>query len=83
MNIFNPGYFGPEMLRAGRDAVWASLAPGGIWIVGRTNGTSPEDASHKASLFEKTDEGFRSLAHFGEGSEIASLVLEPRAVTAS
>jgi hypothetical protein len=82
MNIFNPGYFRPEMLRAGRDAVWASLKPRGIWIVGRTIGTSPEDASHKASLFERTDDGFRVLANFGGGSEIAGLVLEPRTVTA-
>lgn len=82
MNIFNPGYFPPERLRAGRDTVWTSLKPGGIWIVGRTNGTSPESASHTASLFVRTDEGFRTVAEVGGGSEIASLVLEPRPVTA-
>ena len=83
MNIFNRGYFQPEMLRAGRDAVWASLQPGGIWIVGRTSGTTPENASHQASLFGKTDEGFRTVAETGGGSEIAGLVLEPRAVPAN
>ena len=82
MNIFNPGYFQPEMLRAGRDAVWASLKVRGIWIVGRTSGAGPGDASHKASLFEKTADGFRIVAEFGGGSEIAGLVLEPRAVPA-
>jgi hypothetical protein len=82
MNIFNRGYFGPEMLRAGRDAVWASLKPRSIWIIGRTEGTSPADASHKASLFQKTDDGFRTIADVGGGSEIAGLVLEPRAVPA-
>jgi hypothetical protein len=79
MNIFNPGYFPPDQLRSGRDAVWASLKPGGIWIVGRTVGTSSETASHMASVFERSDEGFRAIAALGGGSEIGNLVLEPRA----
>lgn len=82
MNIFNLGYFQPEMLRAGRDAVWASLKPGGIWIVGRTIGQSLETLSHNATVFERTSEGFRTMAQSGDGSEIASLVLEPRTVGA-
>jgi hypothetical protein len=83
MNIFNPGYFGPEMLRAGRDAVWSSLKEGGIWIVGRTAGTQTQETQHLATLFEKTKEGFRTVAEAGGGAEMASLVREFRIVTTS
>lgn len=80
MNIFNRGYFNQQRLRDGRDAVWHSLTEGGLWIVGRTAGTSAEKLSHTVSVFEKTANGFNTVAELGGGSEIADLALEPRAL---
>jgi hypothetical protein len=76
MNIFNLSYFEPAQLAAGARAVWASLKPGGVWIVGRTWRESPP--SHNASILEKTESGFRLICRYGDGSEIESIILELR-----
>jgi hypothetical protein len=73
MNIYNLGYFDPGQLAAGAKAVWASLQPGGLWIVGRTWQENPP--SHNVSIFEKSATGFRLVCRWGEGSEIEEIVL--------
>jgi hypothetical protein len=72
MNIFNLKYFSPEKLGEGIEAVRRSLAPGGIWIVGRTFQENPP--AHDASVFFKDGEGFRLLERYGKGSEVEPLV---------
>jgi hypothetical protein len=84
MNIYNLGYFKPPQLKEGVKAVWSSLKPGGLWIVGRTWQKQPP--SHDVSIFEKingekadedrTDAAFRLVCRCGKGSEIESLVLQ-------
>lgn len=74
MNIFNLSYFKPAQLREGAKAVWRSLKPGGLWIVGRTWQETPP--SHNASVFERKETGFELVRRYGEGSEIESIVVE-------
>jgi len=74
MNIFNQVYFPPERLIEGARAVWHSLRPSGIWIVGRTVQADPH--IHEVSVFTRTHSGFALLWRSGPGSEIESLVLE-------
>jgi|GEM_PF-2807214 len=74
MNIFNTGYFEPPRLAEGARAVWSSLKPGGVWIVGRTWQEKPP--SHNVSFFERTGNGFKLLRRYGDGSEIESIVLQ-------
>jgi hypothetical protein len=73
MNIYNPSYFEPVRLAAGAKAVWSSLRPGGLWIVGRTWRDNPP--AHMVTIFEKTDAGFGLVRRCGDGAEIESLVL--------
>lgn len=73
MNIFNKSYFGPERLAEGAQAVWRSLKPGGIWIVGRTVKENPP--VHEVSIFTRTETGFELVRRVGPGSEIEALVL--------
>ena len=73
MNIFNLAYFSAAQLAGGATAVWRSLAPGGIWIVGRTFQENPP--AHNASAFVKQERGFRLLERYGKGSEIDEIVL--------
>jgi hypothetical protein len=74
MNIYNISYFDSAQLAAGARAIWRSLRPGGLWIVGRTWQEQPP--SHNVSFFEKTNSGFQLVRRYGEGSEIESIVLE-------
>ncbi len=74
MNIYNLAYFQPPQLADGVRAVWSSLKPGGLWIVGRTWRETPP--SHNVSIFEKTATGFKLEHQYGDGSEIERLVLE-------
>jgi hypothetical protein len=80
MNIFNLKYFQEARLVEGSAAVRQSLAPGGIWIVGRT--VSEDPPVHHATIFEKHGDGFRVIERYGKGSEIEPLILkgalEPR-----
>lgn len=71
MNIFNRGYFDTEKLREGISAVWRSLVPGGVWIIGRT--VEKPVSETNASLLERTSSGFRVLSRYGSGSEIEEL----------
>jgi hypothetical protein len=80
MNIYNISYFDSVQLAAGARAVWRSLRPGGLWIVGRTWQEQPP--SHNVSIFEKTNSGFELVRRYGEGSEIESIVLESARISA-
>lgn len=73
MNILNLSYFPHERLKQGVRAVLASLAPGGVWLVGRTFEEKPP--RHNASLLKKENGGFRVIERWGEGSEIEDLAL--------
>ncbi|HUA63302.1 MAG TPA: hypothetical protein VML19_31395 [Verrucomicrobiae bacterium] len=72
MNILNRGYFDEAKLQAGVRAVWLSLRPGGIWIVGRTWQDDPP--RHRASVFRREGGSFQLLDRYEEGSEIDDLV---------
>jgi hypothetical protein len=74
MNIFNQAYFSQERLVVGAQAVWSSLKPGGLWIVGRTWSDNPP--TNHATVLERTAHGFEMVKQFGEGSEMAPLALE-------
>ncbi|MGP8243496.1 MAG: hypothetical protein ACLQVN_03145 [Bryobacteraceae bacterium] len=76
MNILNLSYFDRGRLEQGARSVWRSLDAGGVWIVGRTVREQPPE--HRASVFEKTAEGFRLLERFGGPSEIEDLALALR-----
>ncbi len=73
MNIFNHAYFSPERLATGARAVFNSLNPNGLWIVGRTITENPP--VHEVSIFRRTPSGFDLLSRIGPGSEIEALVL--------
>ena len=71
MNIFNRSYFSDDRLREGIRAVWQSLNPGGLWIVGRT---MEDDFRNHATLYERTSEGWQLIQRLGRGSEVDPLV---------
>jgi len=73
MNIFNHAYFPPERLATGLQAVWSSLKPGGLWIVGRTWRDDPP--THNATALERTPHGFEVVGNYGEGSEVVPIAL--------
>jgi hypothetical protein len=73
MNIFNRGYFDDAMLRCGVEAVWRSLRPGGLWILGRTQMAEP--FGHDVSILERHTGGFGVIERMGAGSEIEDLAL--------
>lgn len=75
MNIFNRSYFSDERLREGYQAIFASLLPGGIWIVGRT---IEEDLSNHATIFLRREEGWNVLDRIGSGWEMEEMALESR-----
>lgn len=72
MNIFNFAYFSEEKIAEGVRAVWESLAPEGVWIVGRTWTETPH--THNATIYGRTDTGFIPIHRHGEGTEIESIV---------
>lgn len=72
MNIFNRSYFPPGDLARGADAVFQSLRPGGIWIVGRT---WEEDSSNHASLLRRSERGWELLQRIGGGWEMEQAAL--------
>jgi hypothetical protein len=77
MNLFNRSYFSDERLRQGTQAVWRSLVPGGIWIVGRTLGEQDYGGgSHQVSVLAKTEHGFRLLERLSSDGRVGSEIEE-------
>lgn len=76
MNILNLSYFSRERLKEGAEAVFRSLLPGGIWIVGRT--LVDAEQVHAVSMLKKESAGFRLLERVGAGSEIEDIALSVR-----
>jgi hypothetical protein len=72
MNIFNRAYFSTERLEEGYRAVFDSLEPGGIWIVGRT---LEEDLTNHATFFRRAGNGWEVLDRVGGGWELESMAL--------
>lgn len=71
MNIFNRSYFSEDQLTAGVNAIFRSLRPGGIWIVGRT---LEEVFRNHVSLLRRGENDWEVLERIGEGSEIERLL---------
>ncbi len=72
MNIYNLSYFSKDRLLEGARAVWRSLFPGGLWIVGRSAELEP--TVQNATVFVKRADGFEMLDRYGKGSDIEGLV---------
>ncbi len=72
MNILNRSYFSEELLRQASRTIAESLAPDGIWIVGRT---MEDNFVNHASIFELRPTGWHLLERLNEGSEIEALIL--------
>lgn len=72
MNIFNPDYFSEPVLERGYRAVQASLAEGGVWIVGTTRTT---DGFTDASVFRKINGHFQFAWRAANGYPLESRVL--------
>lgn len=73
MNVLNKEYFSDARLTDAARAVWESLEPGGVWVVGRTMTESP--CVHHASILRKTAAGFDMVARYAEKSEVEDLAL--------
>jgi len=72
MNIFNRAYFSEQQLTAGVAAVFQSLKPGGLWIVGRT---LEDDFTNHVTFFRRNEQGWEVLERIGSGSEMEALAL--------
>jgi hypothetical protein len=72
MNIFNRVYFSESALEQGFRAVQASLAEGGVWIVGTTSVT---DGATDASVFRKINRRFQLAWRAAKGYPLESQVL--------
>jgi len=73
MNILNRSYFSAEQLADAIDAIFDSLRPGGIWIVGRT---MEDNFRNHATFFRRGESGWEVLERIGDGSEIEELALQ-------
>ena len=69
VNVLNLQYFKPEQLKAAVTAIHQSLHSGGMFLVGRT--IDEDDARNSATLYERTDAGFREIWKHHEGTEIS------------
>ena len=72
MNIFNRAYFSTERLEEGYRAIFDSLQPGGIWVVGRT---LEEDLTNRATFFRRSEAGWEVLDRIGGGWEMEEMAL--------
>ena len=75
MNILNRSYFSEEQLGVASNAIFDSLAPGGIWVLGRT---LEEDFSNHVSILRREGSGWVVLDRLGSGSEIEDLAVAAR-----
>jgi hypothetical protein len=73
VNVLNKDYFSDLRLSDAVRAVWESLTPGGVWMVGRT--VAESEGIHHASILRKTESGFELLARHIEKSEVEDLAL--------
>src|SRR5262249_41413930 len=67
MNIFNADYFSPAQLSEGVAAAWNSVAPGGLWIVGKT---LEKDFRNHVTFLHRTSGGWEVLERIGNGSDM-------------
>jgi hypothetical protein len=72
MNIFNQAYFSQERLEEGYRAIFDSLQPGAVWIVGRT---LEEDLTNHATFFRRAEKGWEVLDRIGRGWELEAMAL--------
>jgi hypothetical protein len=72
MNILNRAYFSTERLEEGYRAIFDSLQPGGIWVVGRS---LEEDLTNHATFFRRTEGGWEVLHRIGDGWELEKMAL--------
>jgi hypothetical protein len=72
MNIFNRAYFSAERLEEGYRAIFDSLQPGGIWIVGRT---LEEDLTNRVTFLRRGEDGWEVLGRIGGGWEMEEMAL--------
>jgi hypothetical protein len=72
MNILNRAYFSTERLEEGYRAIFDSLQPGGIWVVGRS---LEEDLTNHATFFRRTEAGWEVLHRIGDGWELEQMAL--------
>lgn len=72
MNILNLSYFSKEQLTAAAAVVFNSVAPGGIWIVGRT---LESDLTNHVTFFQRCADRWQILDRIGNGSEIEDVAL--------
>jgi hypothetical protein len=75
MNILNFGYFSAAKLSEAITAIFHSLEPNGIWIVGRT---LEEDFTNHATLLGRGSQGWEVLERIGKGSEIEAMAVAAR-----
>lgn len=69
MNIYHCRYFEDADLAKGARAVFDSLVPGGIWILGRTT-EEKNPIRNEVSIFRRTESGFVVLDRLNGGSEL-------------
>ena len=74
MNILNLGYFPVATLTDAVAAVFQSLEPNGLWIVGRT---LEEDFTNHVTIFRRGANAWEVLDRVGKGSEIENIALTP------
>lgn len=72
MNILNRSYFPDNRLREAAGAIFESVAPGGLWILGRT---LEEDFSNHATFFRRAPAGWEAVERFGRGSDVEDIAL--------
>jgi hypothetical protein len=72
MNILNRAYFSEASLKEAAAAIFSSLEPGGLWIVGRTIET---DFSNHVTLFRRGMDAWEVLDRLGQGSEMEEIAL--------
>jgi hypothetical protein len=73
INILNRTYFDEPQLGLAIRNVWQSLAPGGIWIVGKTDENTGIQVT-RATVYQRAGERWEELLSINGGTEIADIV---------